>query len=156
MTDRWDKEEQDRPRPTMIDPMEAIQVAYWFGAIDTIRDTYRMVFQDTKGSPHLNKQLSIALDNILKVANLQHKNLSFIVKECIPSDMEHIKQTMWGEILLKLPDFGEVIVASKSKDPKFKQQMKDLMKMAKELEQSGQLDKAMSQARVSMNRGRKT
>ena len=70
--------------------------------------------------------------------------------------MEHIKQTMWGEVLLKLPDFGEVIIASKSKDPKFKQQMKDLMKMAKELEQSGQLDKAMSQVRASMNRGRKT
>ena len=54
---------------------------------------------------------------------------------------------MWSEVLLKLPDFGKVIVASHSKDPKFKKDMSNLMKMAEELQQAGQLDEAMSLAR---------
>ena len=152
MTDKWDKEEQHRP--TMIDPMQAMQVAYWFGAIDTIRDTYRMVFKDIKGSANLNETLSEALDNILAVANIDKKNLHFLLKECLPNDLHNIKQTMWSEVLLRLPDFGEVVVASKAKDPKFKKEMEDLMKMAEELKQTGQLDKAMALARSSLNRGR--
>lgn len=152
MTDKWDKEEQDRP--TMIDPMQAMQVAYWYGAIDTIRDTYRMVFKDIEGSANLNETLSEVLDNILKLANIDQKNLMFLLKECLPNDMHNIKQTMWSEVLLKLPNFGEVVVASKSKDPKFKKDMENLMKMAEELKQTGQLDKAMSLARGSINRGR--
>ena len=136
----------------MIDPMEAMQVAYWYGAIDTLRDTYRMVFKDIEGSDKLNETLSVALDNILKLANIDHKNLHFLLKECLPNDLHSIKQTMWSEVLLKLPDFGEVVVASKSKDPKFKKDMNNLMKMAEELQQTGQLDKAMSLARGSMNR----
>ena len=150
MTDKWDSEEQGRP--TMIDPMEAMQVAYWYGAIDTLRDTYRMVFKDIEGSDKLNETLSVALDNILKLANIDHKNLHFLLKECLPNDLHSIKQTMWSEVLLKLPDFGEVVVASKSKDPKFKKDMENLMKMAEELQQTGQLDKAMSSARSRMNR----
>lgn len=152
MTDKWDKEEQDRP--TMIDPLQAMQVAYWYGAIDTIRDTYRMVFKDIEGSANLNETMSEVLDNILKLANIDTKNLLFLLKECLPNDMHNIKQTMWSEVLLKLPDFGEVVVASKSKDPKFKKDMENLMKMAEELKQTGQLDKAMSLARSNINRGR--
>ena len=152
MTDKWDKEEQDRP--TMIDPLQAMQVAYWYGAIDTIRDTYRMVFKDIEGSTNLNETLSEVLDNILALANIPHKNLQFLIRECLPNDLHNIKQTMWSEVLLKLPDFGEVVVASKSKDPKFKKEMENLMKMAEELKQTGQLDKAMSLARSNINRGR--
>jgi len=152
LTDKWDKEEQDRP--TMIDPLQAMQVAYWYGAIDTIRDTYRMVFKDIEGSANLNETMSEVLDNILKLANIDTKNLLFLLKECLPNDMHNIKQTMWSEVLLKLPDFGEVVVASKSKDPKFKKDMENLMKMAEELKQTGQLDKAMSLARSNINRGR--
>jgi hypothetical protein len=136
----------------MIDPMEAMQVAYWYGAIDTLRDTYRMVFKDIEGSDKLNETLSVALDNILKLANIDHKNLHFLLKECLPNDLHSIKQTMWSEVLLKLPDFGKVIVTSQSKDPKFKKDMNNLMKMAEELQQTGQLDKAMSSARSRMNR----
>ena len=150
MTDKWDKEEQRRP--TMIDPMEAMQVAYWYGAIDTIRDTYRMVFKDIEGSDNLNETLSQALDNILVLANLDKKTLRFLLQDCLPNDLHSIKQTMWSEVLLKLPDFGKVIVASQSKDPKFKKDMSNLMKMAEELQQAGQLDKAMSLARRQFNK----
>lgn len=152
MTDKWDKEEQHRP--TMIDPMQAMQVAYWYGAIDTIRDTYRMVFKDIEGSDNLNETLSQALDNILVLANLDKKTLRFLLQDCLPNDLHSIKQTMWSDVLLKLPDFGKVIVASQSKDPKFKKDMDNLMKMAEELKQAGQLDEAMSLARGSINRRR--
>ena len=150
MTDKWDKEEQRRP--TMIDPIEAMQVAYWYGAIDTIRDTYRMVFKDIEGSDNLNETLSQALDNILVLANLDKKTLRFLLQDCLPNDLHSIKQTMWSDVLLKLPDFGKVIVASQSKDPKFKKDMNNLMKMAEELQQAGQLDEAMSLARKQFNK----
>ena len=150
MTDKWDKEEQHRP--TMIDPMQAMQVAYWYGAIDTIRDTYRMVFKDIEGSDNLNETLSQALDNILVLANLDKKTLRFLLQDCLPNDLHSIKQTMWSDVLLKLPDFGKVIVASQSKDPKFKKDMGNLMKMAEELKQTGQLDEAMALARKQFNK----
>jgi len=150
LTDKWDKEEQHRP--TMIDPMQAMQVAYWYGAIDTIRDTYRMVFKDIEGSDNLNETLSQALDNILVLANLDKKTLRFLLQDCLPNDLHSIKQTMWSDVLLKLPDFGKVIVASQSKDPKFKKDMNNLMKMAEELQQAGQLDEAMSLARKQFNK----
>ena len=60
---------------TRIDVTKAIETSYWFGMVDGIRDTYRMVFKEPKGTDKLNTTLSETLDRVMEQANLEQKNM---------------------------------------------------------------------------------
>lgn len=100
--------------PTRIDVSKAIETAYWYGMVDGIRDTYRMIFKDPKGSVKLNTSLSETLDRVMEQANLEHKNLSFVLQELSTNgDTSSMKQTLWATVLLGLPEFRQEIVFNK-------------------------------------------
>jgi hypothetical protein len=97
-----------------IDVVKAIETAYWFGMVDGIRDTYRMVFKDPKGSDRLNTTLSETLDRVMELANLENKNMQFILHELMKhNDLGAMKQTLWSSVLLGLPEFRKEIVFNK-------------------------------------------
>ena len=100
--------------PTRIDVSKAIETAYWFGMVDGIRDTYRMVFKDPKGTDRLNSALSETLDRVMEQANLEQKNMAFVLQELYQhNDLSSMKQTLWATVLLGLPEFRNEIVFNK-------------------------------------------
>ena len=99
---------------TRIDVTKAIETSYWFGMVDGIRDTYRMVFKEPKGTDKLNTTLSETLDRVMEQANLEQKNLSFVLQELSTNgDTSSMKQTLWATVLLGLPEFRQEIVFNK-------------------------------------------
>jgi len=99
---------------TRIDVSQAIETAYWFGMVDGIRDTYRMVFKDPKGSNRLNTALTETLDRVMEQANLEQKNMAFILQEIYrQNDLTSMKQTLWATVLQGLPEFRNEILFNK-------------------------------------------
>ena len=100
---------------TRIDVSKAIETAYWYGMIDGIRDTYKMIFKTPKGTSKLNIALTETMDRILETGNLDRKYLEFILHELYDRNLNltSIKQIMWSNILLSLPEFREEIVFNK-------------------------------------------
>ena len=100
--------------PTRIDVTKAIETAYWFGIVDGIRDCYRMVFKDPNGSDKLNTALTETLERVMELANLEPKNMHFVLQELYQNnDLTSLKQTVWASILLGLPEFRNEIVFNK-------------------------------------------
>jgi hypothetical protein len=122
--------------PTRIDVSKAIETAYWFGMVDGIRDTYRMVFKDPNGSNRLNTALSETLDRVMELANLEQKNMAFILQELYHhNDLASMKQTLWSTVLLGLPEFRNEIVFNKHMtklEGNLKEQLLELDKRRKE------------------------
>jgi len=100
--------------PTRIDVTKAVETAYWFGIVDGIRDCYRMVFKDPNGSDKLNTALTETLERVMELANLEPKNMHFVLQELYQNnDLTSLKQTVWASILLGLPEFRNEIVFNK-------------------------------------------
>ena len=122
--------------PTRIDVSKAIETAYWFGMVDGIRDTYRMVFKDPNGSNRLDTALSETLDRVMELANLEQKNMAFILQELYQhNDLASMKQTLWSTVLLGLPEFRNEIVFNKHMtklEGNLKEQLLELDKRRKE------------------------
>ena len=99
---------------TRIDVTKAIETSYWFGMVDGIRDTYRMVFKEPKGTDKLNTTLSETLDRVMEQANLEQKNMHFVLQELMQhNDLSSMKQTLWSQVLLGLPEFRKEIIYNK-------------------------------------------
>jgi len=93
---------------------KAIETAYWFGMVDGIRDTYRMVFKDSKGSDKLNTSLSETLDRVMEMGNLDNKNMHVVIDQLYRhEDLGKLKQLLWASVLMNLPDFRDEIVFNK-------------------------------------------
>ena len=124
MTDEWDKEEKEQePRTTRIDPILAIEASYWYGMIDGVRDMYRMAMNDRVGSDKLNESLAVALENLLVIANVPKKYMSFIIEKALPhDDLHNLKLKLWSEVMMGLPEFADKIV------PKSNVQLSKLIK----------------------------
>ena len=122
--------------PTRIDVTKAIETAYWFGMVDGIRDCYRMVFKDAKGSNRLNSALSETLDRVMEQANLEQKNMAFVLQEIYQhNDLSSMKQTLWATVLLGLPEFRNEIVFNKHMtklEGNLKEQLEELDRRRKE------------------------
>ena len=115
---------------TRIDVTKAIETAYWFGMVDGIRDTYRMVFKDPKPTDRLNTALSETLDRVMELANLEQKNMQFILQELYQhNDLGSMKQTLWASVLLGLPEFRDEIVFNKHMSKLEGQLKRDLTKL---------------------------
>ena len=124
--------------PTRIDVTKAIETAYWFGMVDGIRDCYRMAFKDPKGTDRLNSALSETLDRVMEQANLEQKNMHFVLQELMQhNDLSSMKQTLWSQVLLGLPEFRKEIIYNKhmgNVDGKLKTDIEKLVKTMGELE----------------------
>ena len=93
---------------------KAIETAYWFGMVDGIRDTYRMVFKDSKGSDKLNTSLSETLDRVMEMGNLDNNNMHVVIDQLYRhEDLGKLKQLLWASVLMNLPDFRDEIVFNK-------------------------------------------
>ena len=123
-------------KPTRIDVTKAIETAYWFGMVDGIRDCYRMVFKDPKGTDRLNSALSETLDRVMEQANLEQKNMAFVLQEIYQhNDLASMKQTLWATVLLGLPEFRNEIVFNKHMtklEGNLKEQLEELNRRRKE------------------------
>jgi len=123
---------------TRIDVTKAIETSYWFGMVDGIRDTYRMVFKEPKGTDKLNTTLSETLDRVMEQANLEQKNMHFVLQELMQhNDLSSMKQTLWSQVLLGLPEFRKEIIYNKhmgNVDGKLKTDIEKLVKTMGELE----------------------
>jgi hypothetical protein len=102
-------------KPTRIDVNKAIETAYWYGMIDGIRDTYKMIFKKPKGTRKLNTALSETIDRILETGNIHDKYMEFVIGELHGKDLNlnSMKQILWSDILLSLPEFRNEIVFNK-------------------------------------------
>jgi len=100
---------------TRIDVSKAIETAYWYGMIDGIRDTYKMIFKTPKGTSKLNIALTETMDRILETANIDDKYARFILGELHDRDLNlnSLKQILWSDILLSLPELRNEIVFNK-------------------------------------------
>ena len=100
---------------TRIDVSKAIETAYWYGMIDGIRDTYKMIFKTPKGTRKLNIALTETMDRILETANIDDKYARFILSELHDTDLNlnSLKQILWSDILLSLPELRNEIVFNK-------------------------------------------
>ena len=94
---------------------KAIETAYWFGVVDGIRDTYKMVFKQTEeGSDRLNTALSETLERVMDMGNLDNKNMHVVVDQLYrQNDLGKLKQMLWASVLMNLPDFRDEIVFNK-------------------------------------------
>ena len=121
---------------TRIDVTKAIETSYWFGMVDGIRDTYRMVFKEPKGTDKLNTTLSETLDRVMEQANLEQKNMAFVLQELYQhNDLSSMKQTLWSTVLLGLPEFRNEIVFNKHMtkiEGNLKEQLEELDRRRKE------------------------
>ena len=101
--------------PTRIDVSKAVETAYWYGMIDGIRDTYKMIFKTPKGTSKLNTALTETMDRVLETANIDYKYTRFILGELYDRDMNlnSLKQILWSDILLSLPEFRNEVVFNK-------------------------------------------
>ena len=121
---------------TRIDVTKAIETSYWFGMVDGIRDTYRMVFKEPKGTDKLNTTLSETLDRVMEQANLEQKNMAFVLQEIYQhNDLASMKQTLWATVLLGLPEFRNEIVFNKHMtkiEGNLKEQLLELDRQRKE------------------------
>jgi hypothetical protein len=100
---------------TRINVSKAIETAYWYGMIDGIRDTYKMIFKTPKGTSKLNIALTETMDKILETANIDDKYARFILSELHDRDLNlnSLKQILWSDILLSLPELRNEIVFNK-------------------------------------------
>ena len=100
--------------PTRIDVSKAIETAYWFGMVDGIRDCYRMVFKDPKGTDRLNTALSETLERVMDMGNLDNNNMHVVIDQLYrQNDLGKLKQMLWASVLMNLPDFRDEIVFNK-------------------------------------------
>ena len=108
---------------TRINVSKAIEAAYWYGMIDVVRDMYRMAMNDRVGSDKLNESLAVALENLLVIANVPKKYMSFIIEKALPhDDLHNLKLKLWSEVMMGLPEFADKIV------PKSNVQLSKLIK----------------------------
>ena len=102
---------EEQPNPTRIDVSRAIEMSYWYGMVDGIRDTYRMVFKEPAGNSKLNTALTETLDRVMELGNLEDKYMAFVLAELTQhNDVTNMKQALWSTVLLGLPDFRKEIV----------------------------------------------
>jgi len=105
---------EEESQHTRIDVSKAIETAYWFGMVDGLRDTYRVVFKEPKGTDKLNTALTETLDRVMELANLDQKYVDFVIPELYKhNDLTSMKQTLWSTVLLGLPEFRKEIVYNK-------------------------------------------
>jgi hypothetical protein len=95
-----------------------------------------MIFKDPNGSNRLDTALSETLDRVMELANLEQKNMAFILQELYHhNDLASMKQTLWSTVLLGLPEFRNEIVFNKHMtklEGNLKEQLLELDKRRKE------------------------